>query len=111
MAMIYFVSALPRAPLPEQVSDKTGHFAAYAVLAVLAVRAVGGGLPCRVTMRVAWLALLVASGYGAFDEIHQAFVPGRSSDIADWYADTAGAALALLVCWAWGMIAVSGERT
>jgi len=105
MVMIYFVSALPVAPLPERVSDKTGHLMAYFVLGILSVRASGGGLPCRVTTRVALLALAIASGYGAFDEWHQWFVPGRSADVADWYADSAGAAIGLGVCWAWGMMA------
>jgi len=109
MAMIFFISALPSAPLPEEVSDKTGHLAAYVVLGVLSVRAVGGGLPCRVTVPIACLALAIASGYGAFDEGHQWFVPGRSADIADWYADTAGAAIGLCVCWAWGMMAVRSD--
>lgn len=91
--------------MPEQVSDKSGHFAAYAGLAILAVRAVGGGLPCRVGVRVAVLAFAIAGGYGASDEIHQYFVPGRSADIADWYADLTGAAVGIGVGWLWGIIA------
>ena len=109
MAAIYFVSGLPTVTLPEQVSDKSGHFAAYAGLATLAVRAVGGGLPCRVAFRVAGLALVIAAGHGAFDEIHQSFVPGRSSDVNDWYADVAGAALGIGACWLWGMIAFRSD--
>jgi VanZ family protein len=109
MAAIYFVSDLPTVTLPEQVSDKSGHVAAYAGLAILAVRAVGGGLPCRVAFRVAGLALAIAGAYGAFDEIHQFFVPGRSSDITDWYADVAGAALGIGACWLWGMIAFRSD--
>ena len=42
----------------------------------------------------AW-ALLAASAYGATDEFHQLFVPGRSCDVFDWLADTTGAALAV----------------
>lgn len=106
MLMIYGVSALPSAPLPENVSDKTGHFVAYAVLGVLATRAVAGGLPRRLTWSIALLAMLIASGYGALDEVHQAFVAGRSADVHDWYADTAGAVIGLGACWAWGIIAV-----
>jgi VanZ family protein len=105
MAAIFVVSGLQVAPLPEEVSDKTGHFVAYAGLAVLSVRAVAGGLPRRVTWRVAWLALTIAGGYGIVDEIHQTFVPGRSGDIADWYADVTGALIGIGACWLWGMIA------
>jgi VanZ family protein len=47
--------------------------------------------------------LLVVSAYGASDEWHQSFVPGRSTDVRDWIADTIGAALAigLYAGWAW----------
>jgi len=104
MAMIFFVSALPRAPLPSNVSDKWGHFAAYLLLGVLAVRGVAGGLPAHLTVRVALTALLITIGYGAFDEIHQRFVPGRSAELADVYADSAGAFAAVIVCFAWDII-------
>jgi VanZ family protein len=39
------------------------------------------------------LAIAVASLYGATDEVHQAFVPFRSSTWSDWVADTAGAVI------------------
>ena len=110
MAGIYFVSGLPIAPLPADVSDKTGHVAAYGGLAALCVRAVGGGLPCRVVFRVAWLALVIAGGYGVFDEIHQLFVPGRSGELNDWYADVTGAVIGIGVCWLWGIIAFRSDR-
>jgi len=104
MAMIFFVSAEPSAPLPERVSDKAAHLAAYAVLAVLSARAVGGGPPRRLTPTIALAAFAITSGYGAFDELHQMFVPGRCADMADWYADSAGAVVGLGACWAWGII-------
>jgi VanZ family protein len=37
------------------------------------------------------LAVVLASAYGVTDELHQAFVPGRVPDPADWLVDTAGA--------------------
>jgi len=105
MVAIFFVSNLQVAPLPEEVSDKTAHLWAYAGLAILAVRAVGGGLPCRVMLRVALLAFLIAAGYGVFDEVHQLFVPGRSGDVFDWFADASGAVVGIAACWLWGIIA------
>jgi VanZ family protein len=39
----------------------------------------------------------MASAFGASDEFHQAFVPGRTADVADWMADTLGAAIGALV--------------
>jgi len=109
MIAIFNVSAMSTAPLPEQVSDKTAHLMAYLLLGVLAVRAAGGGLPCRVTASIALLAFLITSGYGAFDEFHQWFVPGRSADVADWLADSTGAVIALGLCWAWGIMAYRSD--
>src|SRR5262245_23763885 len=103
MVLIFFVSDLSRPPTPSDVSDKTLHLSAYFVLGVLTVRAVLGGLPARLTRRGAALALLIAIGYGVFDEVHQAFVPGRTADVFDLIADSAGVAAALVVCWAWGI--------
>ena len=37
---------------------------------------------------VAWGAFSVV--FAASDEIHQAFVPGRQTDVMDWLADVAG---------------------
>ena len=67
-------------------SDKVVHFLLYLALGVLLAwsRHMGGkGIP--------HVALILAgASYGALDELHQAFVPRRSPDIEDWFADVAG---------------------
>jgi VanZ family protein len=40
--------------------------------------------------------MLAASAYGAIDEFHQSFVPGRDCNVWDWLADTLGAFLGAL---------------
>jgi VanZ family protein len=110
MAAIFVVSSMPRAPLPDRVSDKTAHVAAYALLAVLVVRACAGGLPARITARTGILALVVTVAYGASDELHQACVPGRTADLLDVAADAAGAAIGVGLCWAWGIIRFGRPR-
>jgi VanZ family protein len=35
--------------------------------------------------------------YGASDEIHQYFVPNRSSELGDWAADVLGVIVAVLI--------------
>jgi VanZ family protein len=110
MALIFFVSSMNEAPLPDDVSDKTGHVLAYTVLAVAVVRAVAGGLPRRITMRIATIAMAITVAYGVSDEFHQMSVAGRSADSADLAADAAGALLATIACWAWGIISTRPER-
>ena len=41
--------------------------------------------------RVFWISLCWCSFYGATDEIHQYFIPGRSAMWQDWVLDTVGA--------------------
>jgi|SoiMethySBSTD1v2_1073268.scaffolds.fasta_scaffold831435_2 VanZ like protein len=92
MAVIFGASSIPNVgALPGNISDKTAHFAGYALLSVLALRAWAGGRIAGISWRTALLAIAFASLYGASDEIHQLFVPGRSSDIADVAADVVGA--------------------
>jgi VanZ family protein len=74
--------------------DKIAHFSVYGLLATLLCR-LGRG------WRAAVLALLATSLYGISDEWHQSFTPGRSVEIADWAADTAGAALAVTLYTLW----------
>ncbi len=77
--------------LPEGLlsHDKLLHAGAYAVLGALvaaALRARGSG-----AARAVALAVVVAAAYGATDEWHQAYVPGRDADPLDWTADAVGA--------------------
>ncbi len=44
----------------------------------------------------AW-AFVLAAAYGVIDELHQAFVPGRTSSVDDALLDAFGAALPVLV--------------
>ena len=76
--------------------DKVTHFSVYGLLATLVVR-------LGHSARSAWISLLIISGYGLTDEWHQSFTPGRSVELADWLADTAGAAMAILLYrkWTW----------
>ena len=93
MVLIFQFSS-ESSPMPEvteHVWDKLLHLAEYAGLAVLFCRALTGeGLGW---LAAALTALLLASGYGATDEWHQAFVPLRSTDLNDWLADTFGATI------------------
>ena len=104
MALIFFVSAQSGVSLPADVSDKLLHTLAYMGLAVLVFRAVAGGSPAGMTRRTAIATVLITVAYGISDELHQMFVPGRSADLHDVYADAAGGAIGLALCWVWGKI-------
>jgi VanZ family protein len=105
MGVIFYVSNQPDVSLPSGGWDKGGHFLAYGALGTTMVRALAGGLPRRVTRTTALAAIAISTAYGVSDEVHQLFVPGRSSELADLLADAIGAIAATAGCWAWGIIA------
>jgi VanZ family protein len=70
--------------------DKIAHGLEYGILAVLNLRALRRSLAQRLLWSVV-ITVLITSAWGYLDEIHQAFVPGRNSDVYDWFADTGGA--------------------
>jgi VanZ family protein len=109
MAIIFYVSSLHQAPLPPGMSDKAGHSLGYIGLGLLMTRAVAGGFPRRVTWRQAVIAIALTTAYGATDEFHQRFVAGRSAELADLYADAAGACIAAAVSRACGIIALRSD--
>lgn len=97
-AGIFWLSAQSSYPggveLPPPL-DKVAHAAVFGLLALaldLALRLSAPGLPLY---KRHLLVIAAASLYGASDEWHQAFVPGRTCEVGDWIADTLGAALAL----------------
>jgi len=94
MGLIFWLSS---GPLPStggiEIPDKVAHFGAWAVLGALLWFAFA---PLGVA-RAGALAFAVAALYGASDELHQSFVPRRSADVADWLADVAGSAAALIL--------------
>ena len=95
MALIFILSSsvLPRFQVPIPHPDKVAHLVVYGVLGFLLGRAAGGNWGWS-WKRAALFAVVVSSIYGASDEWHQSFIPGRSVDAVDWAADTIGAALA-----------------
>ena len=94
---IFVISSLSVVPSPPgSFSDKHVHGLVYAGLALMIVRAWAGGAWSAVTYARAWRAGLLAVAYGATDEWHQSFVPGRDASLADLGADTLGAALAVV---------------
>jgi VanZ family protein len=106
MAAIYVASSGPGVELPPGRNwDKVLHAGAYAVLAGLSAWASTGGRLRSATGPVLLAAWMISTAYGAADEWHQSFVPGRQADAADLLADALGAAAAAGAIRAWGIIA------
>ena len=79
---------------------KLGHFTEYAVLSVfltLLLRRKKEQQPARPDVRNR-LPLLLCLLYAASDELHQRYVPGRSSEVRDVLIDFSGALLGFLLC-------------
>ncbi len=57
---------------------RAAHMLEFAVLGALVLRAVSKGRP--ITKREIIITLIVVALYGASDEFHQRFTPGRSSE-------------------------------
>lgn len=94
MALIWAVSSIALGELPIDrfpFRDKGLHLVEYLVLGFLVTHASLRTWPDRARTRIAAVALLVTCAWGILDEIHQAFVPGRSSDLVDVVADLIGA--------------------
>jgi VanZ family protein len=107
MAALWWSSSRVPVPRPPSVVRELVHNGMH----VVAFGALAGALwfalrrPSRRTMvpaRAAGIAgVALASLYGAIDELHQSFVPGRVSSFADLLADASGGALAISVLLAW----------
>lgn len=75
------------------IVSAAAHFCEYVVLGVLLFAALVQTQPASRPIILVAVAIVIASAYGATDEFHQLFVPGRMCDPADWLTDTLGATL------------------
>jgi VanZ family protein len=90
--LILILTSLPGADVPNvHINDKIEHLLAYGGLGFLL------NLSLRIQNKIsiikkypALFTVLIVSTYGALDELHQLFIPGRSCDILDWTSDTIG---------------------
>jgi VanZ family protein len=98
--IIFIGTTLPSSQLPNigPLSDKAKHFIAYFLLSVMLDFALS------FQKKKPWLSkysnfftFIIVALYGILDEIHQSFIPGRSCDINDWYADISGAFLGMIL--------------
>ncbi len=97
-ALLFVLSSLPSQSVPSlgiEYEDLVLHFLVYSVLGYC----LGIALlhdPERANLEMAIVAVLLGVLYGASDEFHQMFVPGRFSTISDFLADGVGVVLGVL---------------
>ncbi len=72
-------------------SDKVVHFITYLILGFILRRAFHFSDSEIIRQNGLHIAVICALLWGLSDEIHQAYVPGRSADFADFIADGIGA--------------------
>lgn len=100
MGLIFALSSIRiSAPLIRDVpfQDKGVHFIEYLVLGFLCAYAARRTWLDRAPARTILFGAFLAAAWGFSDELHQAFVPGRSADIVDFVADTLGASAGALL--------------
>jgi VanZ family protein len=96
MAVIFLLSSIPSEAMPvfgryDWPVKKLGHVTGYALLSYSILRGLGRkDLP---SIGLAWLLTVL---FGASDELHQAFVPGRQSSLIDIGIDAIGAFFGVL---------------
>ena len=98
-AGIFLVSSMHNPPLPHGVSDKSGHGAAYCGLGLVVLRALARAELSGISAGTSVAAVALSTAFGASDELHQMFVPGRSADVHDLAADATGAAVGVTTAW------------
>ena len=110
MALIFAGSAMSSLPSAARaVDDALWHGVGYGLLAALLLRALASARWRSVTGRTALLAAALATAYGATDELHQWFVPGRAAEWSDLAADATGAAVACGALWLWRLRVMRGR--
>ena len=97
---IVWLSAQSQYPMGIQLPpplDKLAHASVFGCLALVLEIALRHNRPDLPLYRRHLLVFVAVSLFGATDEWHQFFVPGRSCELGDWVADSVGGGLGILV--------------
>jgi VanZ family protein len=100
MAVIFFFSGMSSNDLPDftfRIWDKFLHFLAYGILGILMYRSFINSKWNYICNYAAFFSIFLTIIYGASDEIHQNYVPGRFPSYADWAADIIGAIVFIII--------------
>lgn len=97
--VLFTATTLPSSKLPDVgMNDKYEHFIAYSGLGLLLYLALAVQQKYPLLNKFPYVfTLVIGVTYGALDEIHQYVIPGRSMDVHDWFADSSGICIGLLL--------------
>jgi VanZ family protein len=110
--LIFFVSSRQNIdpPGPEfEFKDKLAHFGEYFVLGFLLFGGIGWTMS-RSKLTTFLFLFAVGVSIAAFDELLQSYIPNRTMDIYDWFADAVGVAAGVGLCVVAGFGARRRER-
>ena len=96
MAAITIQSSFKGMPLPDlgiTFSDKILHFLVFGFLGLLITRGMRHSKIKFFKTKPMLTAIVLGCLFALTDEIHQSFVPARSSELLDWVADFLGIVL------------------
>ena len=105
LALTFYLSSRSQVPGTSYVPDYVLHALEFSFMALLLIRALSGGIVRPHTASVIWTTVAFGGIYGALDELHQSFVPGRDCSVRDASVDAAATALTVLA------VAAIGRRT
>jgi VanZ family protein len=109
MLIIFIQSSIGSIKLPDiefDLADKFLHFLVFGILAILTARGFRNSNINVLKKYYISFAILICVLYGASDEIHQYYVPGRHSSWEDWIADILGV---VFMVWMYKRFAESKE--
>ena len=97
--ILFVATSIPVDRLPSLgLTDKLNHFVAYFVLALLLNLTLIFQRKSRFLFEKAPYATgVICLLYGAFDELHQMFIPGRFAETLDWLANLSGAMVGIAI--------------
>lgn len=96
---IFIASSFPGYEVPNMpimLGDKIVHFAVYFVLGLSILISLVVDKNHWTNAKIIMMSIILGAIYGASDEFHQSFVPGRSVELLDWLADCLGVAFSSL---------------
>ena len=93
MAALFFQSSISQIPITDigiDWFDKILHFVVFGILGFLMARSLKYANFKQLNSNFVIWSIIICSIYGAMDEIHQLYVPGRFATVGDWVADVLG---------------------